>query len=444
MKKFSVIILCVVVINGCGGSSDKNNEDQESSVDNILVGADLSDLDLSIYTNEQLKNAFAALADSNYDDNFNSADPSIEVVQRAGKLILDIGGIPYPLTPNEARSSWGEFAESSLNNDLPYENGFECYLGGFVNMKAERIAEGYDLFVYDYHDCSMVEGTTFVNGRRYAVDKDGEPFSAYYHGLSVEVDNMSYGMFGYIENHYEGSTEYFRQYLLLQDTQSSNSIFVNFTREMDRSNISQRLDSFYGYVYFENFGGVEIESVAGIDLGTNSEAGHILFRGKASIVSLEFVNVLYLWPERAFHDPQQVYTVDEDRDGIYDIGVYFDDFFGVPIYTLSETTLVSIEDMSIAPISRRPEFLDEMIYEDYSEIIVEAGLVIDPDTDEGDILISFRWYVNDELQDLYTTNIFPSGLAARGDTVSVVQVVFDGVNAIESEPAEKEISSNIL
>ena len=135
------------------------------------------------------------------------------------------------------------------------------------------------------------------------------------------------------------------------------------------------------------------------------------------------------------------FLLDSDNDGSFEEAAYVGSYYSFVDADLTNITLSPVDMLSLPPVVDAP-YVNSYDITTKTPIEVTPGYYYDSDTPQEDLIVSYRWYLNDNLIEDQVSNILPAYIAVFGDKLEVAMVVSDGNNHTESARRTIEINDS--
>ncbi|MFW8592273.1 hypothetical protein ACOI22_15815 [Glaciecola sp. 2405UD65-10] len=434
-KKFrqSIYVLFALALSACGGgggggedSSSPTNIPEQSPEPTAQQIIDSPEL----YTATELETAFNEKVFSEYSGTTSKPEltPSIshEVFDVLnGELDLNF----YEINP---------FMLADLDFASDLINTHSCYSGGMVSISDEVVTEAETTYNVSYEECEYNNRRDVtINGKAsikvFELSEGLTAFSSYFDDVQVSYNERLYSVTGFFKVTYDDTyvdsgvqTTVYVNHMLITDL-SDNSQIINSTDYNFEKDNANYIGVHSGELYLFEHGLVDVTVAWRYDLTD----GYYDFSESITLTALNIVNI------EESDTGYVLYQVDNDADGNFDQGAYlglgFDFEFANSDW--SDVTVVDFDQLTLPPvISYGPTFVNYG-YTTLDTIEIFDGLYSDPDTALDDLVVTYQWFVNDQLIEGVTGTSFPARLAIYDDEVSVNMVVSDGTNQVTSSSA---------
>ncbi|KID57051.1 hypothetical protein JF50_14420 [Pseudoalteromonas luteoviolacea] len=410
MNKFkhsSIAIALSLVLAGCGGGSGGKSESTETAASNTLSNS-------KDKTFSELESAANTLIQSRYTGQKSKAEVTPELVQKAFVYMLD-----------DSAGGFTDFDFPSIENHVKSDgtiSGTErCGNGGTVNYSGSASESGSGVISAKFTNCANYYDTTISGSMTVKISVDTNELGIYFDDLTVFSQGKSEKLTGSLKaaqsdlNVQDGSISV-SQNVLLEDhngdqivSNMSISGRSDYNRD-DNLNVS-------GTIMFNDSGSLTINAKDLTGYAPSYSGGEIKFTGNSSSTTISFSEDL------------PIYYQDSDLDNVNDLGTYITNIHGFISGDFKNINPVPLDIMSLPPWVGYPNFYGYNV-DTTTPITVEVGDYSDEDTAIEDLVVSFEWYVNDELVEGEYTNTLPAGIAVYGDVLEVAMRVSDGANSV--------------
>ena len=428
-SKSPILLGLVLILSACGGGSDDSTSPPQNITPPVITNPDSdSDSDSDIiknatqYSSEQLKTAAESLAKQRYLGTDTSADIDIVIAQDLFKKLFNS---EMQQIPDLALEHFAENLDSNRNIDVTTA----CDYLGNVSFKGQFDTAGQGNVEINYNGCqNMMEGPTMSGQAAFSVleanNYDSE-LAFYFDDLHWADERGAIGISGYLllsdkSNSATGENTQIANQKLLYSVGQEQQLLEMIITETYWGEHPYTL-SMNGSFFDSENGKITVNTE---DLTNNTPHfinGSITFSG-GNKIELEF-------------DYNHVkYIEDSNSDGMFDLGTYFSGTTELINGTVSDKTLVTLDNMSLPPFVEPPWLITNNI-DTTKPIELREGWYDDPDTPRDELSVSFRWYINSELITGETSATLPAYIAVFGDEVKATMVVADSSNAIESSSA---------
>ena len=425
----------VISLSACGGGgSDSTSPSNPPIINqpptNNPATADQIIANPESYSKIDVRKAFDEKIDADYKGKLESAVFDVEAIQQVYLQIFS--DVEKDLLNSRIIYDVPLQLNSNINQTI------SCTNGGFATVSGRFSATETTDFEINYTNCGISFANEWIfNGREIlSLSLNGDErdiLAAYYDNLELTFEGITTRFFGYAQSNQLSDDN-------SQTLQISRNLLITVPADnlqiVEKASYSA-LDVFFplsnennyvGSLKFSEFGALEIDRSWGRVVGDPS----------FDITNFTAFNAVRL---EGIEGQFVKFLLNDDGDSVFELGTYLGDFFQWREADFSNITLVNANIISIAPEPRKPYIVNTNVTT-FDEIVVLQGDILDRDTAISDLDISYRWYINDELVEGFTTSILPSKLAVFGDTVSVSMVVSDRANFIESPTAQIQISDS--
>ena len=416
----SLIPAILISLSGCSGSSS-SDETPANSVESyqsvINSPAD--------HTAAELDSAYDSKISNNYKGNTDTANMSAANTQLFfnkgfGKDRIWFWGI--------SRSDMIFWLEDGATRTQ-----LDCDSSGVMNISGNYVPGSVSTITIQYENCSYY-GSQNINGTEVVklISFQDSPTSIEYKSF---LNSISF-VYGDEDKQY---TITGRNHVYMDvDTTTEQSLIKlnsNFLYKEEGSQHQFVKETKYEYVYdFSNDSETVVESGSLKD----SEVGAVLYKRDGAF---EYGNV----------DEEHTYTfigdvttqldlknyeyikflLDSDNDGSFEEAAYIGSYYQFEYADLTNLILAPVDQLSLPPIVYAP-YVNTYDITTKTPIEVSPGSYYDSDTDQEDLTVSYRWYLNDSVIEDQVSNILPPYIAVFDDKLEVAMVVTDGSNYTES------------
>ncbi|MCF6442277.1 VCBS repeat-containing protein [Pseudoalteromonas luteoviolacea] len=411
MKKFkhsSIAIALSIVLSGCGGGSSDSQSTENVASETLSNSKDK--------TFSELDTAANSLVQSRYTGQESKAEISPELVQQAFVYMLD-----------DSASSFTDFdfpgIQSHVKSDGTISGTERCASGGSVNYSGSASESGSGVISAKFTNCSNYSDTNISGNITVKISVDTNQLGIYFDALQMSSQGKSQKLTGSLNaaqsdlNAHVGSVS-ITQNILLEDHNGDQIVSKMRINGSSDRNWDDGLNM-SGSIMFNDSGILTVDAKDLTGYAPSYDSGEIKFTGKNSSATI------------SFSDSFPTYYLDSDLDNENDLGTYITNINEFIYGTQTDINPVPIDAMSLPPKVGNPFNLVYMP-DTTMPIIVEAGYYSDEDTAIEDLVVSFEWYVNDELVEGEYTNTLPAGVAVFGDVLEVAMRVSDGANSVLS------------
>ncbi|WJG08690.1 hypothetical protein [Aliiglaciecola sp. LCG003] len=435
------MLVCSLIVSACGGGGSSSSGDDGGPTGNNPTPSQII-ANAQDYSITELKRAATRLIDTRYTGKKTTASLDVDLSQQVFKYLFDDAATE---TPYVAGENFTDQVDSNGNIDI----AFSCYYQGTVRYKGKLNGAFQGNLAITYSNCAQADNGFPITGSvaltintltetsvnlTYYFDNLGWTYDDQFIKLTGYSDFISTG-YTYSDNYAVENNQYVLfsiddQQLLLDAELDITTIdyqdSVNLTGELfigEKGKVAFSLEDVEGFPPYISSGNVLLSADKQVTFDF----------GSATDSNSDFIR----------------YLEDNDGDGNYDVGAYFVDIYELLNGSVSTKQLVALAQMSIPPSVGSPYLSNYGDINTTTAIGVEAGYYSDPDNSNDELVVSYRWYINDQLVSNQSSNTLPPYLAVYGDSVRAAVVVSDGINSTESPslyiylqdaPAEIKIS----
>lgn len=410
----SVIALSLAACGGGGSDAEvPSNGGGTSSVSSSSIIENAKD-----YNTSRLNTAAKSIADAQYKGKTTDAEVNLELVQRSFNLLF-----------NDSVMSLPELAEQDFSDDVKdgsITKTYACDQGGSVAYDGKVSDNLTATIAMNYQNCWLYSNGVAISGSTaIAIESVAESavrYSVYFDSLTWTDDGIPYTLSGVVSidegfsqtnGNYSADTRQHvaftigaEQYKLEGDFNMSDS----FSETVNHA----ELDFYVG-----SKGKLVIKADSPEYLSPYMNVGELIVAGDITATLL-------------FEQGSIRYLEDTDNDGNYDIGTFLVDVYDLISGNLADRFLVAVPDMSAPPTVNAPDFYTWDTVDTTTPITVSPGYYYDNDTDEEDLSVSYRWYINGTLVQDVSGDTLPAYRAVFNDLLEVSMVVSDSANSVES------------
>ena len=310
-----------------------------------------------------------------------------------------------------------------LDQDVDDET--PCTNGGTIHLQGRLDDSGIGALALEYRNCMVSGATINGNGALRIFDQFQTHTIIYYDAVVFSFSDGMETVTGSIERQSNAGVFNTTSNVYIATPNSEFDLMLENFVEQQRI---PRLTSLSGNLYLPDRGFVSISTETNFSwtptpgfltlfpsdglmriVGDSNTSANIVFRGP-------FVRLLY----------------DQTGDGVSDLGATYS---GEAIFQtgISLNEFTNVELLNYPPLVSQPEFVNSEV-NTTNTIDVLTPTVDDFDGDQ--VSLTYRWRVNDVVQQNQTTNTLPAFVGAKGNTVSVTAIANDGVDSTTSLPAE--------
>ncbi|TKB00791.1 VCBS repeat-containing protein [Alteromonas portus] len=410
---FSIIVLSLAACGGGGSDSGGPVNGGSSSVSSSTIIKNAKDYDAS-----RLNTAAKAIANAQYTGKTADAEVELELVQQTFNLLF-----------NDAVMTLPELAEQDFSDDVnggTIKKTYACDQGGSVAYDGKLSSTLTGTIAMDYQNCWLYSNGVAITGSTAitieSVSDNAVKYSMYFDSLTWTNEGIPHTLSGVVSID-EGFNETNISYHADTSQHVAFTIGSEQYKLMGNYNISDSPTESVNHAEFDFYVGSKGK------LTVEAEAPEYLwpymYRGEVVVAGDKTATLL-------FENGTIRYLEDTDNDGTYDVGTFIVDAYDLITANLADRLLVAIADMSIPPTVYAPDFYVWDTVDTTTPITVSPGYYYDSDTDEEDLSVSFRWYLNGNLVEDVTGDTFPAYRAVFNDVVEVSMVVADSANTVES------------
>ncbi|MCB4437542.1 VCBS repeat-containing protein [Alteromonas sp. McT4-15] len=410
---FSIIALSLAACGGGGSDSGGPVNGGSSSVSSSTIIKNAKDYDAS-----QLNTAARAIANAQYTGKTANAEVELELVQQVFNLLF-----------NDSVTTVPELAEQDFSNDVnggTIKKTYSCDQGGSVTYDGKLSSTLTGTIAMDYQNCWLSSNGVAITGSTAivieSVSESAVKYSMYFDSLTWTNEDIPHTLSGVVSID-EGFNETNSSY------HSDTSQYIAFTigseqyKLMGNYNISDSPNESVNHAEFDFYvgskGKLAVEAESPEYLWPYMSVGEVVVAGDKTATLLFEQGIIR-------------YLEDTDNDGTYDVGTFIVEAYELIRGNLADRLLVAIADMSIPPTVYAPDFYAWDTVDTTTPITVSPGYYYDSDTEDEDLSVSFRWYLNGSLVEDVTGDTFPAYRAVFNDVVEVSMVVSDSANIVES------------
>ncbi|AOT08184.1 FG-GAP repeat domain-containing protein [Pseudoalteromonas luteoviolacea] len=401
-KQSSIAFALSLVLAGCGGGSDSPSK--ESVASETLTnpkGKTFSELDTA--ANSLLKSRYTGLD--------NNSEINLELVQKTVTHLLD-----------DSASSFTDFDFPGIQNHIKSNGSIEgterCDNGGTVIYSGSASESGSGIISAKFINCANYDYATITGNITVKSSVETNEIGIYFDALEMSDRREQQKLTGSFKAT-QTDTVYVTQNILLEDKNGSqvvSQLSVEGLKYDDGYNQSLSLS---GTVKFGDSGIVTVDATDLKGYSPSFLEGDIKISGINSSATI------------SFNDTYPVFYQDVDLDNENDLGAYIMSIRDYVAGNYTDLNPVPLNILSLPPSVSSPYFYGNSP-DTTMPITVEGGSYSDPDTAIEDLVVSFEWYVNDELVEGQYTNTLPAGVAVFGDVLEVAMKVSDGANSVLS------------
>lgn len=431
---FSVLTAC----GGGGGDSGNNNAGNTNSAQHKVINNPTD------YSKLEVEKAYKAYLQDSYTGSSDKADVSLANIQTVYKLLWgdDYTDLPStwsthnnlynlnsqllkPLqqslqTPKLASRPVADAVLATLNEQE------KCAESGSIKYKGDLTENDGGIVEVEFLNCRHNYYSPVVTGKSTVFvetsSNNAQTYTVFYNDVIITtlddlaVTSEKKSLTGYVQSAIRFDAKHNSNYLDIDQNLLIKNLHDN---EEFLFNINNFLHQPEGRIYLSDLGYIDISSSMENNNFIYGTDGEMKFTGNSTAVL-------------HFEDHHTKYLLDQNNDGDYEKGVYFAQSPHFSEQDISDLVLTDPDKLSLPPIVHRPYIDSHMDFYTSSPIFVHQGYISDPDTDNEQLTISYRWYINDELLENQTGVKLPPYTAVYGDRVQVSMLVSDGANTIES------------
>lgn len=424
-----VSVLFLTACGGGGGSSEGGTNPVEQGPSNQEIIQDPKS-----HPEATLKSAHNQVNLSNYKGSKESVELELDSIQTIYSGLFIDSSIYF--LPNSIGDLTG------LSEGVIIDETIECNFGGLMKIKGTYQESSVSTFIVDFESCNQdpyfelaITGSAAVKIN--SLENNNTDFTFFIEDLVMTVDGDNVEVQGYQTLKSSYSEVLGESGDLEQHDYFSADINMLVTKLSDNSQILEKSSYSSEYtigVDFELYTTEHIGELYLTDLGRTEFKKREVYNYSYDGVD-EFENVVDFSGTNNVRvevtDTQHVkLTIDADKDGTYETGAYVGSVYYWVNEDLTDISLVATDLISLPPTVYSARFENNTVTT-MDDIIAIEGFYEDPDTDYAELTVTYRWYVNDVLQEDITGNVFPARRAVYGDSVSVAMLVSDGINNIE-------------
>lgn len=414
----SLIPAILISLSGCSGSSS-SDETPANSVESYQTVIN-SPAD---HTAAELDRAYDSKISNNYKGSTDKADMSAVNTQfffskGFGKDRVWFWGI--------SRSDLIFWLEDGATRTQ-----LDCDLSGVMNISGNYVPGSVSTITIQYENCSYygiqnINGTEVVKLISFQDSPTSIEYKSFLNSISFVYgdEDKQYTITG--RNHVDMNVDTTTEQSLL--TLNSNFLY----KEEDSQHQFVK-ETKYEYVYDFSNG---IEAVVESGSLKDSEVGAVSYKrdGAFEYGSQEqtYTFIGDITTQLDFKNYEFIkFLLDSDNDGSFEEAAYIGSYEQFEYADLTNLILAPADQLSLPPIVNAP-YLNTYDITTKTPIEVFEGSYYDSDTDQEDLTVSYRWYLNDSLIEDQTSHILPPYIAVFGDKLEVAMVVTDGSNYTES------------
>ncbi|NTS75792.1 hypothetical protein HR060_02840 [Catenovulum sp. SM1970] len=416
-----IFLLGLTACGGGGGNSSNNSTPQQNtspSTRELLAEMIKNPQD---YSEDELKQASIALVDDLYSkfEAVGEAKLGLTSAQEAYNAIFST------ILPNYLEEPLRDLKDLKGNVNLLSE----CTSSGTRSYTGQLNEDGSGSIYVNFNKCSEynfqdLDGELAISIYPYDIDNHHTKYFSNNlswqdeKGKTIELSGYYELQNGFDEGHFFTKKH---NYSLL--TINDGELFLNTAIEvLNQPNTDLSTLTSTGDIFVSGLGtfSLKAEGSARSYLSdvTVFENGTVNFNGENSV----FVD---------FNDTQPRYYEDNNGDGQYDRGTFITDEYELMHGSIANKNLVSIDEMSRPPSAARP-FLQYTNNYTTNPITVFPGQYSDPDNRKNELVVSYQWYLNDQVIPHQNEDTLPAFIAKFGDKLSVSVLISDGINTVES------------
>ena len=410
----SVVALTLAACGGGGSDSAGPANGGSSSVSSSTIIKNAKDYDVS-----RLNTAAKTIANAQYKGKTTDAQVDLTLAQQAFNLLFNDSVMTLP-----------ELAEQDFTDDVingAIKKTYTCDQGGSVAYDGKVSDSSTGIIAMNYQNCWLYSNGAAISGSTAiaieSVSENAVKYSLFIDKLTWTYEGTPYTLSGVVSvdegfnqtnGSYEADTS---QHVALTIGSEQYKLEGNF-------NISE-----YSY---DSVNHAEVDFYVGskgklvIEADSPEYFSPYMYRGEVIIAGNKTSSFL-------FEDGFIRYLEDSDNDGNYDIGTFLVDADDLISGNLAGRNLVAIADMSAPPIVNAPGFYPDEIVNTTTPITVSGGYYYDSDTEDEDLSVSYRWYLNGNLVEDVVGDTFPAYRAVFNDVLEVSMVISDSANTVESD-----------
>lgn len=393
----------ILLLAGCGGGGGSDSSEASNVIDNATR-----------YSLSELETASKTLANKSYVGRTSTANLQLTSVQKAFNISFDES------LQNLGQALVEEFYFNLGNN---VSNGkHPCGFSGYVTFNQGISESSSEVASITYEACKAYQSSSEINGTTVISAND---FSTHSNEYSIFFDKLS-------------STSEQVTFLIsgmISSTGDSNQSGYNITQFVTVSVNGEQYKLESEHLYTPNTtnpdysarSNVFIDSIGKLSLTYEGDHFYPLASSNDSVTISADKNGLLTYYRGAIR-----YAEDNNKDGNYEKGVWLSDLEVFTTGTLNEYQLVELDQLTIPPSANPPKMYASYV-DTTTPVEVQPGHYSDLDTPTEDLVVSYRWYINDKIVPEVNGNVFPAYKAVFKDTLEVSMVVFDGSNYAESD-----------
>ena len=413
----AAISIVALSLTACGGGGSDSGPGPvnggSSSVSSSTIIKNAKD-----YSPSRLKTAATAIANAQYKGKTTTAEVDLELVQQAFNLLFSDSVMALP-----------ELAEQDFSSDV--NNGvikktYACDQGGSVAYDGKVSDTLTGTIAMNYQNCWLYSNGVAISGSTAiaieSVSDTEAKYSMYFDSLTWTDEDMSYTLSGVVSvnegfnqtsGNFEVETDQHVTFTIGSEQYKLEGDFNTSSYSSENTNHAE-LDFYVG-----SKGKLAIELDSPEDFSPYMNEGELIVAGDKTAT--------LLFEERIIR-----YLEDTDNDGTFDVGTILVGAYDLIDGNLADRLLVAIADMSVPPRVYAPDFYTRDTVDTTTPITVSQGYYFDIDTEEEDLSVSYRWYINGVLVEDISGDTLPAYRAVFNDLVEVSMVVSDSANIVES------------
>ncbi|BFT31500.1 hypothetical protein D210916BOD24_26760 [Alteromonas sp. D210916BOD_24] len=413
----AAISIVALSLTACGGGGSDSGPGPvnggSSSVSSSTIIKNAKD-----YSPSRLKTAATAIANAQYKGKTTTAEVDLELVQQAFNLLFSDSVMALP-----------ELSEQDFSSDV--NNGvikktYACDQGGNVAYDGKVTDAFTGIIAMNYQNCWLnANGVAISGSTAIAIESvsDSEAkYSMYFDSLTWTDEDMSYTLSGVVSvnegfnqtsGNFEVETDQHVTFTIGSEQYKLEGDFNTSSNSSENTNHAE-LDFYIG-----SKGKLAIALDSPEDFSPYMKEGELIVAGDKTATLL-------------FERGYIRYLEDTDNDGTFDVGTILVGAYDLIDGNLADRLLVAIADMSVPPRVYAPDFYTRDTVDTTTPITVSQGYYYDIDTEEEDLSVSYRWYINGVLVEDISGDTLPAYRAVFNDLVEVSMVVSDSANTVES------------
>ncbi|WP_394145749.1 FG-GAP repeat domain-containing protein [Vibrio atypicus] len=393
----------ILLLAGCGGGGGSDSSEASNVINNATR-----------YSLSELETASKTLANKSYVGRTSTAYLELTSAQKAFNISFD-----------ESLSDLAEAlvkeVKSNVENNL--SNGrYQCGFSGHVTFNQGTSEHSSEVASITYEACRASYGSSEINGTTvisaYDLSTYSNEYLVFFDKLNFTSEQVKFSISGMFSSKND-----------ITQSGRNTTQFVTVTVNDEQ----YKLESEHVYTpntttpNYSAHSNVFIDSIGKLSLAYEGDHFYPLASSNDSVTISADKNGLLTYYRGAIR-----YAEDNNKDGNYEKGVWLSNLEVFTTGTLNEYQLVELDQLTIPP-SVNPPTMHASYVDTTTPVKVQPGYYSDLDTPTEDLVVSYRWYINDKIVPDVSGNVLPAYKAVFKDTLEVSMVVFDGSNYAESE-----------